>query len=433
MIHTSEFPLGLSAFTPQSDAHGSLPPLLVAGVTGLFEDRRRRPSRERSDTQLVLEERIPNGRHDIDEDDLLAVLSALRGKGLARGSTVGAFEMAFAAFTGAKHAVALSNGTAALHLALEAAGIGPGDAVIVPALAATACATAVRYVGATVVFADVCANTLTIDPSHVASLITPRTRAILAVDHAGLPADLSALSALAARYGLVLIEDGGSAPSAEFDGRRVGSIADCTTFSLLPGQRLSIGEAGMLTTNDAAIAERVRELRNFGLRAASHHSVARREDDMVALGYNYHLSDVHAAVGLSQLRRITEWTAHCRALAERYTAAFAGISAIVTQTMPADRTHAYQQFPIRVDAADPARTRESLCQGLRARGIDASPPSRPIYLHSYWRALGYANGLCPVAERLSEGLLSLPLWHGLSFDLQERVIDAVLAEVAVHA
>ncbi len=440
MIHTPDLSLGFSTFAPPTDSPVDSPPLLVAGVAGLFEDRRRRPRREHADPLLVLEDRIPNDRHVIDEDDLLAVIASLRGNGRVRGSTVGMFEMAFAAATSASHAIAVSGGTAALHLALQVAGIGPGDEVIVPALASAACATCVRYVGATAVFADVCAETLTINVSHVASLITRRTRAIIAVDYAGLPADLGALQALAAQHALMLIEDAGTTPGAEFEGCRVGSVTDCTVFSLLPGQQASIGQAGMITTNDATVAERLRELRHFGLRTGTagcetpaFGAIARREQDVVSLGFDYRVSDAHSALGLRQLQRLTDRTAHCQALAQRYRAAFAGIPALVTQTIPVDRTHAVQQFPIRLEAAEPAEARESLCQGLRARGIDASPPARPIYLHPYWRELGYNRGLCPVAELASESLLTLPLWSGLSFDLQERVIDAVLAEVAVYA
>ena len=440
MIFTPELPLGFSTFAPPADSRGDLALPLVAGVTGLFEDRRRRPLREHSDPGLVLEDRIPNSRQELDEDELLAVVAALRGNGLTRGSTVRVFEMTFEAVTGASHAVAVSSGTAAMHLTLQAAGIGPGDEVIVPALAAAECASCVRYVGATAVFADVRADTLTIDVSHVASLITRRTRAIVAVDYAGLPADLGALRALAARHALKLIEDGGSTPGAEFESRGVGSVADCTTFSLLREYQKTIGQAGMITTNDAAVAERLRELRNFGLRVdtglretASFGTLARREDEIVDLGYDYRVSDAQSALGLRQLQTLIDRRAHREALARRYSAAFAGIPSLVLQTLPADRKHAHHQFPIRLDATEPWEARESLCRGLRARGIDASPPGRPVYLHRYWRDWGYDGGLCPVAELASAGLLTLPLWHGLSFDLQERVIDAVLAEVAVYA
>jgi perosamine synthetase len=440
MIQTPDLSLGFSSFAPPTDSPSASPPLFVAGVAGLFEDRRRKPRREHADPLLVLEDRISTDRHELDEDDVLAVVAALRGDGYVRGSTVGVFEMAFADATHASHAIAVSGGTAALHLALQVAGIGPGDEVIVPALAPAACASCVRYVGATAVFADVRADTLTLDVSHVASLITRRTRAIIAVDYAGLPPDLGALKTLTAQHALMLIEDAGTAPGAEFEGRRIGSIADCTVFSLLPGQQSSIGQAGMITTNDAAVAERLRALRHFGLRADTAGretpalgAIARREEEIVALGFDYRASDAQSALGLRQLQRLTDRTAHCQALARRYRAAFAGISALVTQTIPVDRTHGVQHFPIRLEAAEPADARESLCQGLRARGIDASPPGRPIYLHQYWRELGYTSGLCPVAELASEGLLTLPLWHGLSLDLQERVIDAVLAEVAVYA
>jgi dTDP-4-amino-4,6-dideoxygalactose transaminase len=207
-------------------------------------------------------EAIPYGRHEIDEADIEAMLGVLLGDWLTTGPAVGAFERAFADFTGASHAVAVSNGTAALHLAMLAANIGPGDEVIVPALTFAASANCVCYVGATVVFADVDPHTLTVDVAHAASLITPRTRALVAVDYAGLPADLTALRALADRHGLVFVEDGCHAPGATCDGRAVGTVADFTTFSFHPVKHITTAEGGMITTASESLASTLRTLRN---------------------------------------------------------------------------------------------------------------------------------------------------------------------------
>jgi perosamine synthetase len=381
------------------------------------------------------EARIPYGRHEIDDADIAAVVSVLRGDWLTTGPVVEQFEHAFARFTGAPHAVACANGTAALHLAMAAAQIGPGDEVIVPALTFAASANCARYVGATVRFADVHPDTLTVDPAHVEALVTPRTRAIVAVDYAGLPADLSPLRTIADRHGLVLVEDGCHAPGAMYLGRRVGEIADLTTFSFHPVKHLTTAEGGMITTSDAELATRLRTLRNHGITTDQRQRAALGtwEYDMVTLGWNYRLSDLQCALGLSQLAKLPRWLAHRRTLAARYDAAFVDEPAITLQHVPADRTHAWHLYPVRIAGDAPAASRAAVFTALRAQGIHANVHYRPVYLHSYWRDLGYAAGLCPVAEHAYDGLLSLPMWHGLEEAVQDRVIEAVLAEVVAHA
>jgi perosamine synthetase len=381
------------------------------------------------------ESRIPYGRHEVDEDDIRAVVEVLRGDWLTTGPAVESFESAFEEFTGAAHAVAVANGTAALHLTMLAAGIGPGDEVIVPALTFAASANCARYVGATVVFADIRPDTLTVDVDHVASLITPRTRAIVTVDYAGLPSDLVALQILARRHGLLLVDDGCHALGATQDGRSVGAIADCTTFSFHPVKHITTGEGGMITTNDAATASRMRILRNHGITTDPRRrdALGTFEYDMVALGYNYRLSDIQCALGRSQLAKLPRWLERRQAMATRYRDAFDEIPTIALQHVPSDRTHAYHLFPIRVTGDAPAATRLALFRGLRMRGIAANVHYRPVYRHRYWRELGYPAGLCPVAEHAYDSLLSLPMWHGLEHVQQERVIDAVIAECVVHA
>lgn len=377
---------------------------------------------------------IPYGRHEIDESDISAVLAVLRGEWLTTGPAVDAFERAFAGFVGAPHAVAVSNGTAALHLAMMAAGIGPGDEVIVPALTFAASANCVRYVGGTVVFADVEDSTLTLDVAHAASLITPRTRAIVAVDYAGLPADLTALRALCDAHDLLLVEDGCHAPGATCDTQPVGTIADLTTFSFHPVKHITTGEGGMVTTANASMAAQLRMLRNHGIPTdhRMRESLGTWEYDMMALGYNYRLSDLQCALGLSQLHKLPGWLARRRALAARYDAAFSGNAGLVLQHIPANRTHAYHLYPVRIRGASPAAAREAVYRALRAQGILVNVHYRPVYLHSYYRDLGYAPGICPVSEHAYQGLLSLPMWHGLDDGQQNRVIDALLHEVAKH-
>jgi len=378
---------------------------------------------------------IPYGRHEIDEADIAAVVAVLRGEWLTTGPMVEQFESAFAEFTGAAHAVAVSNGTAALHVAMLACGIGPGDEVIVPALTFAASANCVRYAGATVVFADVRVDTLTVDVDHVESLITPRTRAIVVVDYAGLPADLGPLSALATQHGLRLIEDGCHAPGAHYRGAPVGSIADCTTFSFHPVKHLTTGEGGMVTTADAALATRMRMFRNHGITSAqrTRQALGTWEYDMVALRYNYRLPDVQCALGLSQLSRLPQWLDRRRALAARYVEQLAPLPGIRLQTVPDDRTHAWHLFPLRLTGESVSERRLALYRALRAQGIHAGVHYRPVHQLSYYRDLGYPADLCPVATQAYDGLLSIPMWHGLTDDAQQRVIEALHAHALVMA
>ena len=370
---------------------------------------------------------IPYGRHVIDADDLAAVTEVLRGDWLTTGPAVARFEEGFAQYVGAPHAVAVSNGTAALHLAMLAIGIKPGDEVIVPALTFAASANSVRYAGGTVVFADVRDDTLTVDPAHVASLITARTKAIVAVDYAGLPADLAPLLDLCNTHGLILVEDACHAPGAEYHERRVGSIAHLSVFSFHPVKHMTTGEGGMVTSANAELAGRVRLLRNHGI-SSDHRQrelAGTWSYDMLELGFNSRLPDLHCALALSQLKKLPTWLARRRALAARYRAELDAVPGIRVPIEPDDRRHAWHLYPVRVVADDVAAARQAMYSALRADGIGVNVHYLPVYLHSYYQGLGYARGLCPVAEAAYDGLLSLPMWHGMTDEQFDKVIDAV--------
>lgn len=370
---------------------------------------------------------IPYGRHVIEADDLAAVTEVLRGDWLTTGPAVGQFERAFAEYVGAPHAVAVSNGTAALHLAMLAIGIKPGDEVIVSALTFAASANCVRYVGGTVVFADVREDTLTIDPADVARLITPRTRAIVAVDYAGLPADLDPLLELCKKHGLTLVEDACHAPGASYNGRPVGSIADLSVFSFHPVKHMTTGEGGVVTARHQRLADRVRLLRNHGI--SSDHRQRELEGtwryDMIDLGFNYRLPDVLCALGTSQLKKLPGWLERRREVAERYRAELGKVAGLRLPAEPADRRHAWHLYPVRVVAEDVAAARQTMYTALRADGIGVNVHYLPVYLHTYYRSLGYPTGLCPVAEAAYDGQLSLPMWHGITDEQLDRVITSV--------
>lgn len=369
---------------------------------------------------------LPYGRQTIEQADIDAVTAVLRSDWLTTGPSVAAFEQRFAEYVAADHAVAVSNGTAALHLSALAAGIGPGDEVIVPSMTFAASANCVRYAGGTVVFADVRDDTLTIDPAHVESLITDRTKAIVAVDYAGVPCDLDALMAIADRHGLLLIEDACHAPGARFGDRLVGTIAHLTVFSFHPVKHLTTAEGGMVTTNDPALAARVRRLRNHGIDTdfRQREQTGTWEYDMVELGFNYRLPDLNCALGTAQLERLDAWVTRRRQIADRYAELFDGHPLVRLPAEPDDRRASWHLYPVRVGENPDDRARAFT--EMRAAGIGVNVHYRPVHLHTYYRQLGYAPGLTPVAERAYDGLLSLPMWPGIGDTDQERVVSSLL-------
>lgn len=369
---------------------------------------------------------IPYARQEIGEEDVAAIIAALKDPWLTTGPGVAAFEADFCAMSGAAHAVAVSNGTAALHAAMRAIGVGTGDEVIVPAITFAASANAAVYEGATPIFADVEADTLLIDVADVARRITKRTKAIVAVDYAGQPCDYDALHALCRTHGLKLIADACHAIGGSYNGRPVGTLADVSTFSFHPAKHITTGEGGLCTTADAAMAATMRRFRNHGL-DSDHRARAEKGAfayDMVELGYNYRLTDLQCALGRAQLKRLPHWVARRQQIAARYDAAFAGLNGVRPLVTRQNRTHARHLYVIRLDGI----SRNAAFQSLRDKGIGANVHYAPVHLFSFYRQrFGTHPGMCPVAERAAETILTLPLFPGLTDDEVARVIAAVRA------
>jgi UDP-4-amino-4,6-dideoxy-N-acetyl-beta-L-altrosamine transaminase len=370
---------------------------------------------------------LPYGHQIVDEDDIKAVVAVLRSDWLTTGPTITNFENAFASFVGAKHAIAVSSGTAALHAAAFAAELGPDHEMIVPALTFVASANCARYAGARVVFSDVRSDTLTVDPAEVARLVGPKTRAIMAVDYAGQPADLDELRAVAQSRGIRVIEDAAHSIGATYRNRRVGTIADITVFSLHPVKQMTSGEGGVVATNDDEIAARVRSFRNHGISSDARH----RERtgswfyEMTELGFNYRLTDLQAALGLSQLRKLPAWLLRRQAIVERYDAALRGRPGLELTAMLTDRAGAYHLYPVRLNLAHFSVDRGTIFRALRAENIGVNVHYIPVPWHPYYQALGYRKGSWPVAEDAYERLLTLPLWAGMT----DRDVDEVVAAV----
>ena len=371
---------------------------------------------------------IPYGRQFIDEDDINAVVEVLRSDWLTTGPKIEAFEKALAGFVEAKCAVAVSSGTAALHCAMYSLGIGPGDEVIVPPITFAATANCVVFQGGTPVFADVDPETLLLDPAQAESRISPRTKAIIAVDYAGQPCDYDRLREIADRHGLYLVADGCHALGAEYRGRRVGSIADITAFSFHPVKHISTGEGGMVTTDRSDLAERARLFRNHGIST----DFREREEkgswfyEMVDLGYNYRITDFQCALGISQLQKLPFFLQQRREIARNYDEALRNVSGIIPLGRRDDILHAYHLYVIRIDANSGRKDRSRVFQELRSREIGVNVHYVPVHLHPFYQKhFGTSSGNCPVAEEAYGQILSLPIWPGMTDDHVEKIIGII--------
>ena len=371
---------------------------------------------------------IPYGRQTIEAEDLAAVAAALTSGWLTTGPRVEEFEAAFAKSLGAAHAVAVNSGTAALHCAMRALNIGPGDEVIVPTITFAATANSVAYQGGTPVFADVEAETLLIDPASIAARITPRTKAIAVVDYGGQPADYDAIDALARAHNLAVVADACHAPGGHYKGRPVGTLANVSTFSFHPVKHLTTAEGGMCLTQDENLAKHMRRFRNHGIDSDHRQRAAKGTFayDMTELGFNYRLNDVQCALGIAQLPRLPAWVARRQEIAALYDNAFAGIAHVRPLAVREGRSHAYHLYVVELDLEQIGMTRAGAFDKLRAMGIGANVHYAPVHLLSYYREkYGHQPGLCPVAERLSERILTLPVFPLMRDDEVIRVVESV--------
>jgi|SRR5271154_1361837 len=371
---------------------------------------------------------LPYGRQSIGEEDIQAVVNVLRSDWLTTGPKVAEFEEAFAAWVGAKYAVSFSSGTAALHGAAFAAGLKPGDEAITTPMTFAATANCVLYQGAIPIFADVSPDTLNLDPGLVAARITARTRAVLPVDYAGHPADLNAIQELAASHGLIVIEDASHALGAEYRRRRAGSIADMTVFSFHPVKHLATGEGGMVTTNRADFTDMLRRFRNHGISsdARQRQTDGQWHYEMVLLGFNYRLTDVACALGLSQLKKLEKNLSRRREIAARYAAAFRNVVAVMPPVVRADVNPAWHLYPIRLNLERLSVDRGRIFRALRAENIGVNVHYIPVHLHPYYRdRFGHRAGEYPVAEDAYGRLISLPMFHGMTDDDVGDVVRAV--------
>lgn len=371
---------------------------------------------------------IPYGRQFLDEDDIAAVVAVLRSSRLTCGEAVPAFETAVAGYCGAAHGVAVSSGTAALHTAMAALEIGPGDEVIVPALTFAATANCVLYQNARPVIVDVRPDTLLLDPKAVERAITPETRAVIAVDYAGQPCEYAVLGALCRRHGLHLVADAcHSLGARDEQDRPVGTLAGLSALSFHPVKHITTGEGGMVLTDNAALAARMRRFRSHGIDAdfATRKASGAHQYAVVESGWNYRLSDIQCALGTSQLRKLPGFLEVRRRIAARYDAAFCDLPFLSPLGRRAGVSHAWHLYVVRL-RGNAATRRDSAYAALLEAGIGVNVHYPPLHLHPYFRrVLGTGPGQCPQAEAACASILTLPLHPGLTETDIATVIGAV--------
>lgn len=355
---------------------------------------------------------IPLSRPTVTEAQLQAALDVLKSGNYILGENVKRFEEEFAKFCGTRYAVAVSSGTSALHLALLALGIGPGDEVITTPFTFIATANAIVMTGATPVFVDIEPETLTIDPSKIDAAITPKTKAIIPVHLYGHPADIKEISKIAKKRSLKVIEDACQAHAAEAEGKKIGALGDIGCFSFYPSKNMTVcGDGGMITTDDATLAEKMRRLRDVGRKDKYTHDM---------FGYNYRLSEVSAAIGLEQLKDLPEWTEKRRALARAYAMHLKEVDGIGLPKEKAGARHVYHMFVIR------SAKRDELAEFLKGRGIQTGIHyPTPVHLQPAYSHLKIKPGTFQVSEQASKEVISLPLFPSMTEEQVKTVCDAI--------
>ena len=377
----------------------------------------------------VRETKIFYGHQDIDDADIQAVVDVLKSDYLTCGPKIGELEQKLCEVTGAKYAVVCSNGTAALHIAAMAAGVGEGDEVITTPITFAASANCALYCGARPVFADIDPETYNIDPAKVEAAITPRTKAVVAVDYTGQSVALDPLRKICREHGLFLIEDGAHVIGTKYKGQPNGSLSDMTTLSFHPVKTVTGGEGGAVLTNDETLYRKLVLYRAHGITRDP--SLMEHEPDgpwyyeMIDLGYNYRMTDMQAALIISQLDKLERFSARRKEIVAKYNEAFAKLPQIVVQKEIPESDTTRHLYILRLDPDRLKIDRKRFFEALAAENVCCNVHYIPTYYFPYYEKLGYKRGLCPNAEKLYAEIISLPLYYAMSDEDVESVIEAV--------
>lgn len=369
------------------------------------------------------------GRQWIDDKDIEKVINILKGDYLTTGPNVKEFEEKVAEYTGAKYAVAVSNGTAALHTACFAAGIGEGDEVIVAPMTFAASANCVLYCGGKPVFTDIDSKTYNIDVNKIEEKITNKTKAIIPVDFTGQAVNIDAIKNISEKYNLTIIEDAAHALGSEYKGKKVGTKAHMTEFSFHPVKPITTAEGGMIVTDDEKLYERLNLFRTHGITRDSKllsHNEGPWYYEQVALGYNYRITDVQCALGSSQMNKLDSFIGRRREIVKKYNEAFGEISQYVTTPYEAEYSNSgWHIYIIKLNLENLKAGRREIFDALKAENIGVNVHYLPVYLHPYYQKLGYKKGICPEAEALYERIITIPLFPKMEDKDVEDVITAV--------
>ncbi len=384
----------------------------------------------------VRETKIFYGHQWLDDEDIQAVVDVLKGDVLTCGPNIASLEKALCELTGAKYCIAISNGTAALHVACLAAGVGPGDEVITTPITFAASANCALYCGATPVFADINPDTYNIDPADIERKITDKTKAVVAVDFTGQAVEVEAIQEICRKHGLIFIQDAAHSIGTTYNGQQIGSLADLTTFSFHPVKTVTGGEGGAVLTNDKALYDKLLLFRS--------HGITRNEDmmeheceggwyyEMVDLGYNYRMTDFQAALIESQLHKLEMFKTRRKEIVNRYNEAFAQIDEIFVQKeIPqSDTTRHLYIIQLKLDMLK--GTRREVFDALAAENVQCNIHYIPVYYFPHYERLGYHKGLCPHAEAAYEGFISIPLYPAMTDEDVESVITAIKKVIAYY-
>ncbi|TCS83311.1 UDP-4-amino-4,6-dideoxy-N-acetyl-beta-L-altrosamine transaminase [Tepidibacillus fermentans] len=376
----------------------------------------------------VRKEYLPYGQQWIDEEDIKQVVQVLKGNYLTTGPYITEFEKKIAEYVGANYAVAFSNGTAALHGAAFAAGIQHGDEVITTPMTFAASANCVLYQGGTPVFADIDPQTYNIDPEKIEELINEKTKAIIPVDFTGQPVELDRILELAKKHNLIVIEDAAHALGATYNDRKIGSISDMTMFSFHPVKHITTGEGGIITTNNKEYYEKLLQFRTHGITRDRDKLIENHGPwyyEMQFLGYNYRMTDIQAALGISQLKKIDQFVETRKNYAEIYNNAFKDMEEVTIPYQMKEGSSSWHLYILRLNFNQLTASRKEIFEALLKENIGVNVHYLPVYWHPYYQELGYKKGLCPNAEKLYEEIITLPLFPKMSvLDVQD-VIKAV--------
>jgi dTDP-4-amino-4,6-dideoxygalactose transaminase len=345
----------------------------------------------------------------LDEEDARAVYEVVKSGRLSQGPKVEEFEKKFANYIGVKHAVAVFNGTVALHLSLAAMGIGPGDEVIVPSFSFASTANVAIYQNAKPVFCDIKLDTYNLDPDGIESQVTTKTKTIIPVHYAGQTVDMAPITEIAEKYDLTVVEDAAEAHGSTYRGEKAGALGDTGCFSFYPNKNMTTGEGGIITTDNDELAERMRIMRTHGQDRRYHH---------VLLGYNYRMTELQAALGIVQLNRLDESVEGRIEIARLYSEKLSSIQGVVAPFVRPENRHTYMLYTVRVPNRDKVRAY------LEESGVETRIAFPPIHLQPLYRELyGYKGGELPVTEEAASSVLSIPMYYGLEEEKQDFVVN----------